>query len=118
MLFRRTAIWCTAPRVIRGFFLEIATLRTKSDNTPAAGALSKLAESSGKALHGQGGPSNRLRHRNTNPAPAAVLAPYANLRQISPTRMKRMAPPNPLHPACPPHCPYFRTASNESNCCT
>jgi hypothetical protein len=53
-------------------------LRTKSDNTPAAGALSKLAESSGKAVHGQGGPIKQPAPTATTPAALALLSPTAD----------------------------------------
>jgi hypothetical protein len=51
---------CAAPRVIRSLSLEITVVPTKVQRLSLPGALSKLAESSGKAVHGQGGPIKQV----------------------------------------------------------
>ena len=76
------------------------------------GALSKLAESSGKALHGQGGPIKQDANHETIPLrqhccrlrgsyalSQCSLPGTSALRQINATRMKRVTPPNPFHPS-------------------
>jgi hypothetical protein len=62
------------------------------------GALSKLAESSCKAWHGQGGPIKQATANIANPR-QHCLRPRGSLWQVNPARMKRMAPCNPLQPA-------------------
>src|SRR6476619_6334159 len=60
------------------FNFKLRRCARKVITLPPPGALSKLAESSGKAVHGQGGPIKQPAPTATTPAALALLSPTAN----------------------------------------
>src|SRR3954464_269598 len=92
MLFRRTTI-CGARRraSYAAFFLKSRRRAGRVTTLPQPGALSKLAESSGKAEHGQGGPIKQVAPATPFPAPLALLPPTAN--QLHPDEMGDISQP-------------------------
>ena len=80
---------------------------------PPPGALSKLAESSGKALHGQGGPVEQVGSIEWISERQHCLRVHEALRKVHTARMKRIAPPNPLDAA--PRAPDRAVLANGLN---